>query len=129
MQELPELFSFGLNRRNEWTICNKCTVNSNRRKKLHTSNTGGLDKGKEEKDNTIHISNIQPASFRGPQKVYNISITRSYTLRPRQVYKQPKEKVMNEKKAMQEAHCHACQMTGFKQERETEWCSMCLELM
>jgi hypothetical protein len=26
---------------------------------------------------------------------------------------------------MQEAHCHACQMTGFKQERETEWCSMC----
>jgi hypothetical protein len=39
---------------------------------------------------------------------------------------------MNKKsKAMQEAHCHACQMTGFKQEREreTEWCSMCLELM
>jgi hypothetical protein len=92
MQELPELFSFGLNRRNEWTICNKCTVNSNRRKKLHTSNTGGLDKGKEEKDNTIHISNIQPASFRGPQKVYNISITRSYTYAHAKFTNNPKRK-------------------------------------
>ena len=28
---------------------------------------------------------------------------------------------MNKKsKAMQEAHCHACQMTGFKQERERD---------
>jgi hypothetical protein len=60
--ELMELLMLELDRRNEWTICNKCTTNSKRRKKLHTSNTGELDKGKEEKDNTIHISNIQPTS-------------------------------------------------------------------
>jgi hypothetical protein len=60
--ELMELFMMELDRRNEWTTCNKCTIYSKTRKRLHTSNTGELDKGKEEKDNTIHISNIQPTS-------------------------------------------------------------------